>query len=202
MSRFDESRCECPVILLGAGGHASVLLEMLENQSCEISAVVSPEPELGREIFAQYKVIETDEEALSLNPKMFVVVNGIGMLPNNSQRFKVGERFARRGFRFQSVISQNATISRACKLSEGLQIMPGVVVQTGSIVERHVILNTGCVIEHDCHVGPHSHIAPGAILCGGVKVGSNSFVGSGAIVFPGVTIPPGAIVPAGTVVKT
>jgi len=63
-----------------------------------------------------------------------------------------------------------------------------------------VIVNHGAIVDHDCQVGHFSHIAPRASLGGGAQVGDGVLVGSGAIVLPGVRIGDGAVIGAGAVV--
>jgi sugar O-acyltransferase (sialic acid O-acetyltransferase NeuD family) len=186
-----------PLILVGSGGHARVLLSTLLLLGRRILGFVDPDktraellgvPRLG------------GDDAISGDPSRVLLVNGIGSVASIANRLRVYEFFRSRGYRFASVIHPGAIVAPETELADGVQIMAGAILQTGCKVEENCIINTGARVDHDCVIHAHAHVAPGAVLSGNVHVGPRSHVGAGATVIQGVHIGSDAIVGAGAVV--
>ncbi|MDO6579735.1 acetyltransferase [Photobacterium sp. 2_MG-2023] len=191
---------DLPIVLLGCGGHASVLADILLKQGRKIIAIVNPGKESLREIFTGMHQLKSDEDVLQYKPESILLVNGIGMIPKSELKRNVNEYFLSKGYQFSTVISEMALISPFARISKGAQVLPGAIVQTGAIVGEHSIVNSGSLIEHDCRLGAYNHIAPKAVLCGQVCSGSDVYVGAGATVINNINLPTGTIVGAGAVV--
>lgn len=188
-----------PLIMLGAGGHASVLADLLTRQGRHILALVAPET-TGRVALAGLPLWRDEAQILRVAPKECLLVNGIGSLPGGSDlRACLFERYSAKGYRFASVVAEEAIISPHATLGHGIQIMPGVIVQSGAYIGDNAIVNTGAIVEHDSMVGIHGHLAPRAVLCGGVTLGKRVFVGSGAVITQGVEVGDEAVIGAGTI---
>ncbi len=193
-----ETEPNLPVIVLGGGGHAKVLICALLLQGRRILGYtdlradctsVSGIPRLG------------DDRILSAHePETVRLVNGVGSVGATTLRMQIYERLQRKGYRFATVVHPSAVIAPDVRLGEGVQIMAGTVVQPGSRVGANAVLNTGAVVDHDCAIEAHVHIAPGAVLSGSVHIGEGAHVGTGAVIIQGVTIGERSIVGAGTVV--
>lgn len=189
-----------PVIIMGAGGHAKVLIDVLFLNSIEILGATDADPEKTGGVLLGVPVIGDDEAILKYPSDKIRLVNGIGSVNVKSRRRLAFASFKERGYCFAEVIHPSAIISRDVTISEGAQIMAGAVVQTGSHVGENVIINTHATIDHDCHVGNHTHVSPGATLSGMVWVGENVHIGTGASVIQGVRIGAGSLIAAGAVV--
>lgn len=186
-----------PLVLIGGGGHAKVLLDMLLKQKAKILAVVAPEP-IGRSvIFAGLKQYFSDEDVFNFNPDEVLLVNGLGSLPNNSLRHTIYEKFTQAGYKFASIISSDASVSDYCSLSQGVQIMPGVVINVDVSIGENTIINSGAIIEHDCNIGKHNHVAPGAVLSGNVLTADYVHIGTGARVIQSLSIGSHCLIAAG-----
>ena len=194
-----------PILIIGAGGHAAVLVDMLKQLDQEIIALVSPEKTLGHAIFDGILHLQNDDDVLQYSPQEVTLVNGIGSIPANSKnaplRTKIYQHFKSRGYQFSSVISPYAIISPYATLAEDVQIMANTVIQTGASIGENSIINTAAVIEHDCEIGSHNHIAPGAVLSGNVHTEEHVHVGTGASVIQGINIEKNTVVGAGAVVS-
>lgn len=187
--------------MIGAGGHAAVLAELLLAEGRQLIAVVSPEPIKTNSPLAGLERLASDDSLLtSYSPEQVELVNGVGSIPGNSLRWKLFEYFSGRSYRFASVISPYAILSKYLKLEEGVQIMAGVIVQTSVSIGKNSIINTGAIVEHDCVIGPHNHIAPGVTLSGGVCTERNVHIGTGASVIQGIRVAEYAVVGAGTTI--
>ena len=180
-----RSNQEKKVLLLGAGGHASVVLDILKKNHVSVSRIYSPNIDPSRKIFNGISWSPNENEVFGEDKHNVILVNGLGLIPGNVNRCRTAEKFRSSGYKFLSVIAQSADISPYAKLGEGVQILNGAIVQAGATICNDVIVNSRAVIEHDCYIGAMNHIAPGATVCGGVTTGSNVFIGAGSVVLPG-----------------
>lgn len=186
--------------MLGAGGHAKVLLDTLLSAGSGIKGVVDPVLAGKDTRWRGISVIGNDDDVLKLNPDQVILVNGTGSLPLSSLRQRLFCRFREAGFQFLSVIHPSALIGAGVKLDEGVQIMAGAIIQADTTIGSNSIINTGALVDHDCVIGRDVHIAPGVVVSGGVTIGEGAHVGTGSSIIQGVSIGAGAIVGAGTVV--
>lgn len=187
-------------VILGAGGHAKVLVDILNKNEDFCGAVVCPEDDLPSMFSSCYR-IKTDEEVLKLSSEKIVLVNGIGGVPGNLTRRKLFLFFKGHGYSFRNVCSPDAVISDYVELKEGVQILPGAIVQAGAIIGANTIINSGAIVEHDCIIGEHCHIAPGVTLSGQVEVGNCVHIGTGASVIQSIVIGEGSVIGAGSIVS-
>lgn len=188
------------LLMIGAGGHASVLLEILEQQGANILGYVSPSPATNHRLFSKYNWFQVDDEIQNFPSDKVRLVNGIGSLPNSRRRAEVFRVYKNLGYTFETVISDHALISSHATLGEGVQIMSGAIVQTGVGVGSNSIINTGAILDHDCNVGSDNHIAPGVTLSGQVTSENNVHIGTGASVIQLIKISENSVVGAGAVV--
>jgi len=187
-----------PLLILGAGGHASVLVDILRQQNREIVGLVSPEVELKNKMFNGIEHFGSDDDVLKFDNKVINLVNGIGSLPGNNLRTKLYNKFKALGYEFETVVASNAIVSDYAKFEEGVQIFTGVIVQTNVRIGRNTIINTGAIIEHDCNIGANNHIAPGVTLSGQVQSQENVHFGTGATVIQSVFIGQNVVIGAGS----
>lgn len=189
-----------PIVLIGGGGHASVLADILLQQGKEIIAVVSPEIVRQRKVFDGIRHFMKDEDVSSYNPEDVMLVNGIGQMPNSVLRSKIERKYKRLGFHFESVIADSAEVSPYSFIEPGVQILNSAVIQTGSIIREGTIINTGSIVEHDCDIGIFNHLAPGTILSGQVKTADYVHIGTGASIIQNIKIGKSSIIGAGAIV--
>lgn len=189
-----------PLVMIGAGGHAKVLLSLAQSAGWEVLGVC--DPELAKQKVLQWrgiKVLGSDDALDSIAPASVGLINGVGQLVGGVTRSKVFERFKSKGFCFPVLVHPNAWVDTSATLSEGVQVMAGAVIQADVVVNLNSVVNTGASLDHDCCLGAHVHVAPGATLCGDVRVHDRAFIGSGATVIQGLTVGEEAVVGAGVV---
>lgn len=185
-------------ILLGTGGHAKVLTDILTSQNKKIDITVSHEDCITWPPLRDTEHLSSDEDVLLISPNSCILVNGIGSIPNSTLRQDVFNYFNKRGYHFETLIADSAVVSPFVKLDEGVQVIHGAIIQPGCDIGANSIINTGAKIDHDCKLGRHSHIAPSATLCGNVNCGEHVFIGAHSCIIPGISIASGCIVGAGT----
>ena len=188
------------IILLGAGGHSSVLLEILISQGQRVVAVCSRNEPADKQLFGGIVHLSKDNDILDYHKNEVVLVNGVGMLPKSKTRLTLTEKFENYGFCFRSVIHSSAIVSTSAKIKPGAQILAHSIVQSKSTIGRHSIINNGAIVDHHCEVGDLNHIATGATLCGNVITGPRVFIGAGATIINSISLCADTIVPAGTVI--
>jgi len=189
-----------PFLILGAGGHARVVADLLLCQNWQIVGFLDPDTSLWETDWRGVPVLGGDEKLTRYPAHTHDLVNGVGSIGCPELRRAVFERYREAGYNFPYLVHTSATIAIDVNLGVGSQIMAGSVVQTGTVIGQNVIINTGACVDHDCCIGDHAHIAPGAIVCGGVRVGENAHVGTGATVIQGIKIGRNSFVAAGAVV--
>jgi sugar O-acyltransferase (sialic acid O-acetyltransferase NeuD family) len=186
-----------PLLIIGAGGHASVLVDILRQQKREILGVVSPQIESKSKVFDGIEHFKSDDDVLKFDNQSVNLVNGIGSLPGNHLRAVLFNKFKTLGYEFETVVANNAIVSDYAELAEGVQIFAGAIVQTNTSIGANTIINTGSIIDHDCIIGRHNHIAPGVTLSGHVSTSEYVHIGTGASVIQSVSIGGNSIVGAG-----
>lgn len=189
-----------PVIILGAGGHAKVLIEALLASSAVIKGIVDSNPTLVGSRLLGVPVLGGDDVVDEFTPSQIRLVNGVGSIGLPLKRQQVFEKLKAMGYDFATVIHPSAVIASDVVLSEGAQLMAGAVIQPGTHIGCNTIINTRASVDHDCIIGDHVHISPGVTLSGGVSVETGSHIGTGATVIQGISINNGCLVAAGAVV--
>tara|TARA_Y100000748_G_scaffold302422_1_gene304625 strand:+ start:14112 stop:15641 length:1530 start_codon:yes stop_codon:yes gene_type:complete len=188
-------------IMIGCGGHAGVLLDILSMLDISVSSYVSPEEAANHSNFSKLNWIKDDSYALNLDPSSVVFINGIGSLPGNSNnRKEVFELYKKYNHSFLSIESPHSSISSSCIMGEGVQISSAASIQVNTIIGENVIVNSGALIDHDCSIGSHTHISPGVTICGNVTIGSGTHIGAGATIIQDIDIGNNCIIGAGATV--
>lgn len=187
-------------IVIGAGGHARVLLDTLQQQNVPILGLVDVDEALRGTRMLGELVLGGDEVVYRYCPEDVLLINAIGSIRQPVIRQNVYERFKSLGYRFMTIIHHSAVVSPQATLAEGVQVMAGAVVQAGSLIGENVIVNTSASVDHDCTVGRHVHLSPRTTLCGNVRVGDVTHIGAGATVIQGVVIGHSVLIGAGALV--
>lgn len=188
-----------PIIIFGAGGHASVLIEILQLNQCKIIGVVDPKIEEGKTHYS-VPVISFKKFLSNYKPDDIDLVNGIGMMPDSSSRQDLTVELKGLKYRFKTVIHPSATIASNVEINEGVQIMAGVVIQPNVRVGTDTIINTSSSIDHDCKIGSNCHIAPGVVLSGGVVISDSCFIGAGSVIINDVSVGKDVVAGAGSII--
>ncbi|ALG67632.1 acetyltransferase [Beggiatoa leptomitoformis] len=189
-----------PCIVLGAGGHAGVLLAVLELCQQPVLGITDARVSLQDSLIQGVKVLGDDQCVLHYSPTTVALVNGLGSIKTTMRRADIFKHFKAVGYSFLSVIHPQSILSVNVILGEGCQVMAGAIINPSAQLGQNVLLNTRAVIEHDCVIADHCHIATGAVLCGGCKVGMGAHIGAGATILQGVEIGEQALIAAGAVV--
>lgn len=189
------------LIILGAGGHARSVLDILLSQGeFDVVGCVAATSDGCRTVpgMASVPILGNDSILRDLYAagiqRIFIA------LGDNRLR---AERFAfvrSIGFQPVNIISAYAYVSKTVRLGTGICVMPGAVLNVNTTVGDNTIINTRCSVDHDCVIGSSVHLAPGTTLSGTVRVGDGTQIGTGACVIDGITIGEWSLIGAGSAV--
>jgi UDP-perosamine 4-acetyltransferase len=189
-------------VILGAGGHARVILDALTAQSRWTRfAFLDRDPARVGHRISGVPIVGNDDDLVHAGRNGFThFIVGVGGIGDNEPRRALFEKGLAAGLEPAPAIHPAARLAASSEIGDGTAVLAGAVVNPDATVGRNVVLNTGCIIEHDARVGDHAQVSPGAIVLGGALVGCLAYIGAGAVLIQGVRIGDGAIIGAGAVV--
>lgn len=182
-----------PVAVIGAGGHAKVVISTLRAVGHTVVGAFDDDPKKRGSTLLGVKVLGVTADLANTEYRAAVIAVGDNATRRNlAQRIKVVE--------WITVVHPAAFVDPSVKLGRGTVVFAGSVIQPDSVVGDHVIVNTGSTVDHDCVVADFAHIAPGVHLAGETQLGTGALLGIGVVVKPGCRIGEWTIVGAGGVV--
>ena len=188
------------IAVYGAGGHAKVVLDVLERVGTwAIVGLLDDSAELAGDTRSGYRVL--GGSALFRGLIEEGVKGMIVALGDNFRRRAVFDAARAAGFELVAAIHPSALLGGRVRIGAGSVLVAGVVVNVDAEIGDNVIVNTSASVDHDCRIGAHVHLSPGVRLAGRVTVGEFTHIGIGAVVLPNLTIGKHCIVGAGSVVR-
>lgn len=186
-------------VIIGAGGHGRVVLDILlhEGRYQVVGFLDSNESLHGRRIDGVQVLGSID---LLPELKEAGLEGAIVAVGDNGTRRSFCDQAHRVGTELINAIHPSANIASNVNLGRGVVVAAGALVCAHCQIGDAVILNTGCIVDHETLIGTCCHICPGAKLAGRVTVESAAVIGIGATVVQRVRVGHDAIVGAGTVV--
>ena len=154
------------LFLIGGGGHALSVLEVLEENKLIVSGLVDIKNNSNLDL--PYK---NESEFISsfknqgYKPQILIT---IGSKTDCNFRASIIKKY--KDFSYHPyVASKSSILAKDVKIGAGTVVMPGACIRTASVIGEHCIINTGALLDHECILSENVHIGPGAILCGNVK---------------------------------
>jgi len=184
------------VYVIGAGGHAKVIIDTLKNLKWSVVGVVDDHPAKLGTTFEGIRVVGDIPWFHELAQHQ--TLHAILAIGDNWVRRRVALGLP--SVNFVSFVHPRAYVSSTALLGVGTVVMAGAVVQPQVSIGHHVIVNTSASIDHDCVLQDYVHVAPGSHLAGTVLLEQGVFVGIGSSVIPGKCIGAWATVGAGATV--
>ena len=188
-----------PLLLLGAGGHAKVIVDLIES-STDIQILGFLDSFTSERKFLGYPILGADDELLKFSPREVDFFISIGFIKNAEKRNKVIDFAKNLGFSNPNIISRDANVSKRAQLGEGNVVMPLAVVNAHARIGNFCIINTSSIIEHDAAIGDFVHISTNTVVNGESVVGARTFVGSSVVIGNNTEVGEGCIVSAGEVI--
>lgn len=184
------------VVIIGAGGHAKVIADIIEKSGDEIVGFLDDNKEIGTTIINEYKVIGdlNNRFTMAVTKENLEFIIAIG---DNKKREEISHS---PNLKFYTAIHPSAQIGLDVRIEEGTVIMANSCINSSARIGKHCIINTGAIIEHDNIIEDFVHISPNTSLGGTVKIGESTHVGIGSIVKNNITICKNCTIGAGAVV--
>jgi UDP-perosamine 4-acetyltransferase len=187
-------------VILGGGGHARMLIEILTIREIPIVGILDKNQGLWGQTNQGVTILGGDEQLPEIKEQVKWFAIGLGGVGNNLPRQKLFEYALSQGLDPITIIHPTAIVSKWARLGLGCQLLPGSIINAGSVLGDNVIINSGAIVEHDCQIGSHVHVATGARLASTVSIGTGTHIGIGATVRQCIKIGDYALVAAGAVV--
>ena len=179
------------VLVLGAGGHAKVVISTLQASGRVVDAILDDEVSLLDHEINGVPVVGKVERAHEFRQLEAIIAIG-----ENQRRRELAESLS---LDWTIAVHPSAVVHPMVEISPGSVVLAGAVLQPGATVGPHAIVNTGSTVDHDCSIGSFAHLAPGSHLGGGVRIGDGAFVGIGACVLPNCEVGEWAVLGAGAI---
>jgi UDP-perosamine 4-acetyltransferase len=188
------------IALIGAGGHAGVVLDIIHGIGCyQVLGVVDESAAAAQTLGLPW--LGNDGVLPELRSQgITTVAMGIGGFRDNKLRRRIFTLVKDLGFRVATLIHPTAILSSTVTVGEGCVIFAGVVINPRArlgnnvivatrssvdhetVVEDHVLISAGVSAGAQVHVGEEALIAIGACIVSNVKIGRRSVVGAGCVV--------------------
>jgi len=175
------------LILIGASGHAKVIIDIVEKQGkFELLGLIENNPNLEKKVLG-YGILGDESilsETIYNDVYLFIAIG------DNWVRHLVKERISalHPSIKFATLIHPSAQIAKGVKIGEGVCIMAGAIVNSDTRIESFTIINTKASMDHDGHLGAFASLAPNATTGGNVSIGNFTSVGISATIKHGVQI--------------
>jgi len=187
------------VVLIGAGGHGRVVLDILRAADVyRPVGFLDADPQLTGQKVGGLPVLGQ----LNFLPKLKAqkVKGVIISIGDNHPRRQYFRKIADQGFDIVNAIHPSSQISATAKLGRNVVVAAGAVISTDARIGNSVIVNTSAVVDHECQIGEAVHICPSATLAGRVTVGDETFIGMGCNIIQCLKIGSHVVIGAGAVV--
>jgi UDP-perosamine 4-acetyltransferase len=194
-----SSSAQPTVVIVGAGGHGRVVLDiLLRAKTHQVIGFLDSNHALhGRRMDGRPVLGDLSTLARLRDEGLHAATIAIG---DNGVRREFAERVEEMGVELINAIHPSANLAHNVTLGKNIVIAAGALVCAHCQIGDSVILNTGCIVDHESKIGTAVHVCPGAKLAGRVTVDSGAFIGIGATIIHNVRIGPEAVVGAGAVV--
>ena len=186
------------IVLVGYGGHAKSVADMVESTGqYRIVGYTDQKESEG----AAYAYLGTDENLPAIYAQGTThAVICIGYMGHGNLRDSLYNMLKSIGFILPVIIDATAIVSQNAGIAEGTVVGKGAIINAEAQIGSMCIINTGTIVEHEDRIGDFSHVAVGATLCGNVTIEDHCLIGANATMIQGITVGAGAVVAAGTTV--
>lgn len=164
------------IIIIGAGGHAGVVLDALHYFKAPIIGVLD-DFQRPKTIVHGTSVLGRIEFKRGWEEVMFHVAIG-----DNKVREQMVERMGLPKERYINVMHPSCCAPKNVRMGTGNFFGAFSNIGPDSYVGDHSIINSHASLDHDGHLGSYSHLCPGVVTGGHVTIGQHTTVGLGALI--------------------
>ncbi len=164
------------LVVLGSGGHAKVIIEILEAMDqFEIVGCSSGDPDPPSEV-SGYSFLGAFDDLPGLMKKgVKLAAVGVGGWTDNTFRQEVFEMAKEMGFELVKPVHPTVVRPPNVVIGEGTMVGSGAVLMTEAAIGRNVIISSQCLIGHETVIEDH------VLVSGAVKVGADVRIRQGAL---------------------
>jgi sugar O-acyltransferase (sialic acid O-acetyltransferase NeuD family) len=185
------------ILLIGCGGHAKSIIDILENNSdWKLFGLIGLKNEVGKKVL-DFPIVGNDNDLPKFRKEFDYAFLSIGQIGLSKKRKMMANYLEELNYTFPTLKSKFSIVSKYSSIDYGTLICHNSIINSNTKIGKHCIINSKSLIEHDVVIGDFCHVSTGAIVNGGVSIGEGSFIGSGSIIREGVIIPPNTIISAG-----
>ncbi len=177
-------------IIVGAGGHAKVLIAAMEAMGEPADALLDDNASRWGSDLLGVPIVGGLAELSSWPDARAVISVG-----NNARRKQIAEAHPR--VAWITVVHPSAIVHRSAAVGAGAMIIWRAVIEPDVTVGAHAIVNSGAIVCHDSVVGDYAHVSVTSVMAGGARVEEGVFLGMNAGVIGGVTVGAWSTVGAG-----
>lgn len=153
------------ILLLSAGGHASVVAETIRALRDEENMPVYEKKDY---------LDDNSDKAIGKISELEIIAKDYDevfcCIGNNRIRGELLEKVMTLGLTVPILIHPSAYISPSAKIKAGTIVEPKAVVNANSVIEEGCIISVGAIIDHDVRVEQYSHVNAGAICKAGSHI--------------------------------
>jgi sugar O-acyltransferase (sialic acid O-acetyltransferase NeuD family) len=180
------------IIIIGAGGHAGVVLNALSG--APILGLLD-DYQRPKTILHGTSVLGRIEFKRGWEEVMFHIAIG-----DNQSREEVFNRMGLPKERYFNCMSPVAMVPKSIRPGYGNFFGPYANIGPDCYIGDFSIVNTHASLDHDGHLSSYSHLAPGVITGGHVRIGHHTTVGMGSIIRNQITVGHNCMIGAGSLV--
>lgn len=184
------------VIIIGAGGHAKVIADIVKSSGDNLVGFLDDNMDIQGNVIFEDKIVlgTTKEEDIEKYKDNYFII-GIG---SNRVRKLISEKYP--NLKYYTAIHPSSIIGSDVSINEGTVIMAGTIINTGTVVGKHCIVNTSSSLDHDNILEDYVHISPGSHLAGTVKISEGTWICAGVTIINNITIGKNNVIGAGATV--
>ncbi len=187
-----------PVVILGAGEHAVVVIDILRAMGgFEIVGCLADKAGPGDHAYG-VPVIGGMDRIEHLVQDGYAAAIGCGGWVDNAPRAKIYQRAATAGVEIVTAIHPRAYIAPDVSIGEGSVVCAGAHLGVCASVGRNTIIHCEALVGHLSRIGDHVLISGGAVVGADVDIENEATVAIGATVASRVRIGERAIISAGS----
>lgn len=182
-----------PLILLGAGGHARVVIDALQCRGeAENLLLCSDDLAQAGQSILGHPVMLFDAQ-LARGALFHVCIGSV------VARQAMHLRLVAAGAKPATIAHPAAILARSARVEPGSFLAAHAIISAEASIGQSVIVNHAAIVDHQSSVADFCHIAPGATLAGNVQIGEATLIGAGANLLPGIQVGRNCVVGAGAV---
>ncbi|MCE1190016.1 MAG: acetyltransferase [Ignavibacteria bacterium] len=191
------------VIIAGVGETARVAFDYFSRVPEYSVTAFAVDPEfISDPLFMGKPVIDFNLLPEQYPADAHVLFTAVSFTRMNADRTALYTRGRLMGYRFASLISPAAYISKSAHIGENVFIYDHCSIGPMVHIGNNVVCCSGSLIAHSANIEDNVFLAAGTNIGGFTRIGSGSFIGLGAIITDKITVGSGAFLAAGAVAGT